>query len=106
MIALATSTAAIVQMRMLGGALVLALVTAVMNSNLKDTLLGILSTEQLEQVFRTTDAIGSLREPVKMAVQETFLKGYNVQLRILLGFSAAQLPFTLLMWQREPVKIA
>ncbi|KAF2690332.1 putative multidrug resistance protein fnx1 [Lentithecium fluviatile CBS 122367] len=103
---LATSTAAIVQMRMLGGALVLALVTAVMNSNLKDTLVEVLSGEQLGQVFRTTEAIAGLVEPVKTAVQETFLKGYNMQLRILLGFAAAQLPFTLLMWEREPVKIA
>jgi hypothetical protein len=105
-VAPATSTAAIVQMRMLGGALILALVTAVMNNNLKNTLIDVLPAEQLVHVFHTTEAIASLSGPLKTTVRETFLKGYNMQLRILLGFAAAQLPFTLLMWQKEPCRIA
>lgn len=102
----ATSTSAVVQLRMLGGALGLALVTATMNSSLKHTLTQMLSSQQVVQVFRTTETIGHLPEPVKTAVREAFLKGYNTQLHILVGFAAAQVPATFLIWQKEPVRIS
>jgi hypothetical protein len=106
MISPATSTAAVVQIRMLGGALILALITAVMNGDLKNTLLGVLNQEEMLRVLRATEAIQMLPDPTRTAVKETFLKGYNMQLRILVGFAGAGIPFTLLMWQAEPVRIA
>ncbi|KAF2248052.1 putative multidrug resistance protein fnx1 [Trematosphaeria pertusa] len=103
---LATSTSAVVQIRMLSGALVLAIITAVMNSNLNRTLPQVLTDQELFRVFQSTDAIAMLGEPVRTEVKETFLKGYNMQLRILVGFAGAEVLATLLMWQEDQVKIA
>jgi hypothetical protein len=103
---LATSTSAVVQFRMLGGALILAVITAVMNNEVKHTLLQFLSHKDLQDIFRTTEAIQGLIEPARTMVKETFLKGYNMQLRILIGFAAMEIPATLLMWQKEQVRIA
>lgn len=91
---------------MLSGALVLAIITAVMNSNLNRTLPQVLTDQELFRVFQSTDAIAMLGEPVRTEVKETFLKGYNMQLRILVGFAGAEVLATLLMWQEDQVKIA
>ena len=50
-------------MRMLGGALILTLVTAIMNDNVKQTLLEVLPQDKVAEIFRTAQAIASLREP-------------------------------------------
>ncbi|KAF2643545.1 putative multidrug resistance protein fnx1 [Massarina eburnea CBS 473.64] len=102
---LATATATTVQVRMLGGALSLAVVTAVMNHDLNHTLAGILPPKQLVHIFQTLEAIGSISEPNKTVVRDTFLKGYNMQLRILIGFVLFEIPATLLMWQKDAVRI-
>lgn len=102
----ATSTSAVVQFRMLGGALILAVITSIMNSELKRTLVTVLSSEELARIFRTTKAIQELADPIRTVVNDEFLKGYNMQLRILIGFAGAEIPATLIMWQKERVKIA
>ena len=90
---------------MLGGALVLAIITAVMNQDLDRSLSGLLNPSQLAAVFRSAEVVARLPEPLHTAVKETFMKGFNMQLRILIGFAAAEVPFTLMMWQKDPVKI-
>jgi hypothetical protein len=90
---------------MLGGALGLALVTAIMNSTLKSTLTNMLPQQQIALIFRTTQAIQDLPEPLRRAVREAFLDGYNTQLHILAGFAAAQVPATFLIWQKEQIRI-
>lgn len=101
----ATGTSAMVQFRLLGGALALCLVTAIMNNNLRQDLLPHIGPEVLSRIFRTTAAINALSEPTKALVRSGFMRGYNLQLRILIGFAGAQLPATLLMWQKDGIKI-
>jgi hypothetical protein len=91
---------------MLGGALVLAMITAVMNNNLKDTLSPVVTTSQMFRIFSTTKEIILLPEPMRTIVKDTFMEGFNMQLRILVGFAAAEIPATLLMWQKDQVRIA
>lgn len=102
---LATGTSALIQFRFLGAAVVLAIVTAAMNSDLKRTFLQWISPLQLAQMLRTTESIQAIPEPLRTMVKDVFLKGYNMQLRILIGIAAAMFPATLLMWQRKQVKI-
>ncbi|PSN70502.1 hypothetical protein BS50DRAFT_599082 [Corynespora cassiicola Philippines] len=101
----ATSTSAVVQLRMLGRALDLALVTANMKSRLKYALEQFLSHHQVRKVFKAAETIPHLPEPVKTLVREAFLRDYNTQLHILVGLAAAQIPATFLIWEKEPVKI-
>ncbi|KAF2106036.1 putative efflux pump antibiotic resistance protein [Lophiotrema nucula] len=104
---LATATSAVVQIRVLGGALVLAIVTAVMNTDLRPTLTRMLSAQELTRVFQAVGSIQSLSQPLSTAVKDTFLKGNNnMQLRILVGFAAAEVPATVMMWQKDPVRVS
>ena len=94
-----------VQFRLLGGALALCLVTAVMNNGLREDLLPYIDPDIMGHIFRTTAAINELSEPTKTLVRDVFMRGYNLQLHILIGFAGAQLPATLLMWQKEGIRI-
>lgn len=94
------------QLRILGGVIILAIVTAVMNSDLKRLLASLLSPAEIMEVFRTTESIQMLDLARRIAVQEAFLRCYNRQLRILVGIAVAEIPATLLMWRKEQVRVA
>ncbi|KAI8943272.1 hypothetical protein NX059_001292 [Plenodomus lindquistii] len=102
---LATATSAAVQVRVIGGALILALTTGVMNNNLEQSLVRIISIEDLGRIVRAVSTIQSLEEPLQTAVKDVFLNEYNTQLRILIGVAAAGVPVALMMWQREQVRV-
>ena len=89
------------QFRFLDGATALAIVTAVANSWLQDVLHTIVRTEQVAMIFRDSAFIDSLPDTVQGTVRGLFVKGFNLQMRILSGFATAQFPVTMLMWQRS-----
>ena len=93
------------QFRSLGGALAISLVTAVMNQSVRNTLLPLLGAHDMEMIFLSPEALNTLQEPARIIAREVFWKGFNMQLRILLGFAVAQVPVTMLMWKKEQVTI-
>lgn len=95
---LAIASGAVVQFRMIGSTLGLASVTTALNNHLSDHLPKILNDTQLESVLSSTSVISSLEEPLKAQVQEVFGQGYDLQLKILIGFTAAQFLTLLLNW--------
>ncbi|KAI0144561.1 major facilitator superfamily domain-containing protein [Xylariaceae sp. FL1272] len=99
----ATATSAIIQFRFLGGATVLAIVTAVANKWILDVLATLVSPEQAMVILRDSAAIGDLPDATQMAVRESFVQSFDLQMKILIGFAAAQFPVTLLMWKRNPL---
>lgn len=90
---------------MLGGILGLAIVTSVMNRWIRLPLLEILPSEQVKALLETTDALKSFPEATQLAVRELFGQGYNLQLKIMIGFAVAQIPATLMMWKKKPIMI-
>ena len=106
MVELAVATAAIVQFRFLGGATALAILTAVANTWLRDTLRGILSSDQLGTLFQAPAIISTFPMETESLVRGAFVKSFDLQMRILIGFAVAQFPFTLLMWQKNPIMLA
>lgn len=94
----ATASGAIVQFRMTGSTLGLAAVTTALNNHLSDRLPKILNDTQLDSVLSSTSAISSLEQPLRSQVQEVFGQGYDLQLKILIGFTAAQFLTLLLIW--------
>ncbi|KAL9116207.1 MAG: hypothetical protein Q9227_000578 [Pyrenula ochraceoflavens] len=103
---LATSTSAVFQSRLLGGALILAVITAAMNSKLNNELQRLVPAGDVARIFRSTKIIQTLAEPTRDRVRDAFNRGYNMQLRILAGFAGAEILATLIMWQKEGVRIA
>ena len=91
---------------MMGGAIGLTIVTGVFNSYTQSNLSKILRPEQLDAVLETAQAIKAL-EPTSRAMTQTVLaEAYRLQLRIVIGTSAAQYLAVILMWQKKPLKIS
>lgn len=102
---LAVGTAATVQFRFLGGAIVISIVTAVGNSWIKRDLSSSLTPTQILAIFGSTNVISTLSENLQIMVRGDFVQSFNLQMRIVLGFTAAGVLTTLLMWQKVRIKI-
>jgi hypothetical protein len=84
---------------------VLAIVTSVMNRWVRSELENFLPIEQVELLLQTTDVISKLPEAAQSQVREVFGRGYNLQMMIMIGMVAAQLPSTLFMWTKKPIML-
>lgn len=94
---------AMIQFRNMGGAIGLAIVTTVINSYIRNRLAEILPPDQIGALLQTTDAFAALSPALAEVVKSVFARGYTLQLRIMIGFSAAQVPVTFLMWQKKQI---
>lgn len=56
---------------------------------------------QLEAFLRSTAVIKDFQPEVQYRVRSILAKYFNVQMRAMLGFGAAQIPAALLMWRRN-----
>ncbi|KAL4798965.1 major facilitator superfamily domain-containing protein [Aspergillus venezuelensis] len=92
------------QLRMLGGALGVAIATAILNSRLKSDLGSLLSQSELDEVLDSAQAINSLRPSVQDTVRKVFAGAYNQQMKAAGGFSVAQLLVVGLIWKRKQVR--
>lgn len=96
---------AMVQFRTMGGTIGLATATGILNNHVKSHLAQILSADQITALLRTTDAFTALPPELKDPVRMIFARGYNLQLQVMIGFAAAQLPVSLLMWRTENIVV-
>jgi hypothetical protein len=101
----AVGTAAFNQFRVLGGALILSIVTAVGNNWVKYQLASTLAKEDIMAIFLSTDTIDLFPSAVENLIRETFAQSFSLQMRILLGIAVASVFTTLLMWQRKQIRI-
>jgi hypothetical protein len=76
-----------------------------MNRTIKSDLLQVLPAETVDQLLQTTNIISTLSENAQLATRSIFGKGYNGQMKIMIGFAAAQLPSTALMWLKKPMMV-
>lgn len=76
-----------------------------MNSWLKSQLSRELLPTQLEAIFESTTVIGTLSPGLQGAVKRVFAQGFNLQMRIIVGFAAAQFPATALMCQNKTIRV-
>lgn len=83
----------------------IAIVVSVMNRVIRSSLLQVLSPPEVAAVLQSTDIISSFPESVQASVRATFGKGYNLQMSIMIGFAAAHIPATFLMWTKKPIMV-
>lgn len=100
MIGTAVATAAVIQFRLMGGAVGLAIVTTVFNGVVRPKLEHILSLAQLRALLQSTAVIQSFQPELQSGVRSIFAEGFNLQMRIMIGFGAAQIPAALLTWRK------
>lgn len=96
---------AMVQVRTMGGLVGLAIVTAAIKSYIQINLAQHLSSAQIDDLLKSTSAFKTLPSDVVDVVKAIFAEGYNLQMRIMIGFSAAQMPAACLMWKRKQILV-
>ncbi|KAJ5825522.1 hypothetical protein N7474_002660 [Penicillium riverlandense] len=83
--------------RFLGGAISLAIASNILNGNLAHRLQGILSSHELHLFLENVRSIGYLSPDLQEDVKNVFASSYSTQLKVMIGFAAAQLPAILLL---------
>ncbi|KAJ5391564.1 hypothetical protein N7509_007054 [Penicillium cosmopolitanum] len=94
---LTIATGFVVQLRFLGGALGLAIASNILNGRLAHHLQGILTRHELHLFLENVESIKSLPVYLQDEVKNVFAGSYSTQLRVMIGFAAAQLPAILLL---------
>lgn len=102
---IAVAIGSIAQFRVMGGAIGLAIITTAFNSLITSRLGEFLSESQLIQLLKAPTTITSLSQDRQEVVRLTFADGYKLQLRILCGLAAGQIPASLLMWQKQQITV-
>ncbi|KAF2706371.1 MFS general substrate transporter [Pleomassaria siparia CBS 279.74] len=101
-----TGSGALVEFRILGGALGLAITAAIMENYLWRHLPSIVTPEQLRILLRNTAFINTLPLDVRSAVLKVFADGYTLQVKIAAGISALQLLTIGMIWKSPQVLVA
>ena len=89
----------------MGGAIGLSIVTSVLNSKVRTDLSQFLTPDQVEGLLQTASILTGFSPDAQLKIQSVFAEGYNIQFKILAGLAAAQLPASLVMWQKKQILV-
>lgn len=101
----AVALGAVAQFRVMGGAVGLAIVTTSFNGLVRRNLGNLLSSSQIDTLLRYPETIPSLPIDLQETVRTVFADGYTLQMKILAGLAAGQIPAALLMWEKDQIMI-
>ncbi|KAJ5574907.1 hypothetical protein N7450_008806 [Penicillium hetheringtonii] len=94
---LTIATGFVVQVRFLGGALGLAIASNILNGRLANHLQGILTKHELHFFLENVERMKNFAPHLKDEVHQVFAGSFTTQMRVMIGFAAAQLPAILLL---------
>ncbi|KAM7186123.1 MFS general substrate transporter [Naviculisporaceae sp. PSN 640] len=98
---LAVALGAITQVRIMGSALGVAIVTSVMHNFLTGSLGQVLRPVQILLVLDRPGVIGMFPQEIQRQVLIRYAEGYNQQMKILAGLAVGQVVGVALMWQHK-----
>ncbi len=101
----AVAGGALLQFRIFGGALGLAIASNVLNNQIKSSLAGVVSAEELSELLKSTASIRLMPAEVRAQVLAAFSDGYNLQMRIMTGFAGAQLLTVGALWRKNQITV-
>lgn len=93
----------VAQYRILGSAIGLAIVTAAFNSLVRGKLEDFLPSGQVDNLLQSPASVKLLSENLQGSILAAFGEGYNLQLKILAGLAATQIPSALWIWQKTQI---
>lgn len=95
----------VAQFRVMGGAITLAIVTTAFNGSVRSRLSHTITDAQINNLLSSALAVESFAPEMQATIKYTFAVGYNLQMKILAGFAAAQIPSSFLMWQKKQIRV-
>ncbi|KAF2108387.1 major facilitator superfamily domain-containing protein [Lophiotrema nucula] len=95
---LAVGTAAVTQFRFLGGLIGIAIATSISTPYMRSHLASIVGEQTADSMLERMETIDMLSGEVANEARAVVGRGYNLQIRLLVGFAVAQVPVTGLMW--------
>jgi hypothetical protein len=101
----AVANSAVLQFRLMGGAIGLAIVTTVMNNYIKSHLANFLSSQQIDHLLKSTKSFTSLPPSLFGIVLTVLAKGFNLQMRVMTAFSAVQILVAFLLWRKRQITV-
>lgn len=101
----AVASGALLQFRIFGGALGLAIASNVLNNHLRSSLAGLISAEDLAKLLQSTALIRLLPAELQAQVLAAFSDGYNLQMKIMAGFAGAQLLTVGMLWRKNQISV-
>ena len=95
----------VAQFRVMGGVVGLAIITSAFNGFTRPRLDHYLTTAQVAELLKTPTALIELPPAIQENVRMIFADGYNLELKILCGLAAGQIPASFLMWQKRQIRV-
>ncbi|KAM7213832.1 Major facilitator superfamily domain containing protein [Rhypophila decipiens] len=93
------------QIRMIGGAVTMAIATSVFNSHVRPELAGLLGVSDLSSLLKLGMALSSMAMGLQDEVRLVLCEGYNRQMIVLAVCSALQIPAVLLLWKKKQLVV-
>ena len=104
-VAKAISSGALLQFRVFGGALGLAIASSVMNSHLTSLLRDTIGPDRLSEVLQSITATKQFPPQMQVEVLRAFASGYNLQMKIMAGFAGLQVLVVGLLWRKTQIRV-
>lgn len=104
--AVAVALGGVTQMRILGGAIGVAIATSLLSNTVISALANVLPAEIVNRLLQNISSVALLSPRDQVAVQAAFALGYKKQLAMILGFCAAEVLAIGLMWESKPRRLA
>lgn len=98
--AAAIATGAMNQGRFLGGAIGLSIASNILSDKLHAKLDGKMPSEELDRLLEAVSVIPTLPTNLRALVEKAFAEGYTMQFRVMIAFTAVQVPASLLLLRR------
>ncbi|TVY43112.1 Efflux pump [Lachnellula subtilissima] len=102
---LAVGTSSMVQARMLGSAIGLAIAMTVLNSNLSASLGSALLPSQITSLLQDFDLLNTFNPSLQEQVRSIFGKGFRLENRIIIAIAGVQVLAVGLMWKKKQISL-
>jgi hypothetical protein len=97
---------AVSQLRVMGGAIALAIATSVFNSSTSPRLAGFVDSVHFAgQSLPSVQSLAQFSTEQQTSIKGILAHGYNRQMYVLCAFAAAQIPSALLLWRDKQIMV-
>lgn len=94
----AVGTGALIQFRVLGGALGLAIGSGIANNHLESKLRGLIGSQDLSRLIDSLQSSGNFTVAERAYIKEAFAQSFSLEVKMMIGFAAAQVLAIALLW--------